>query len=62
MIIANYDLILYKDMPSLVVWARCARVAAARLGCCLASAPGLPVPNQADTEGMTTPKGVSPEL
>lgn len=64
MIIANYDLILwvYKDMLSLVVWACSARVDAARLGCRLASAPGLPVPKEADIEQVTTSKDLGPEL
>lgn len=64
MIVANYDLILwvYKDMLSLVVWASCTRADAAQLGCRLASAPGLPVPKEADFEGVTTPKDLRPEL
>lgn len=64
MIIANYDFILwvYKDTLSLVVWAYSTRVDAARLGCHLASAPALPVPEEADIEQVTTSKDLRPEL
>jgi len=63
-IIANCDLILwvYKNMLFLVLWACSTRTYTAWLGCCLASAPGLPVPKGAGTEGVTTSKGPRPEL
>lgn len=64
MIIAHYDLILWvcKDMVFLVVWVCSTRADVTQLGCHQTSAPGLPVPREADTEGVTTSKDLRPEL